>query len=413
MKNLFVLLLMLPLLVVAQEEGAHFEHGLNWQQVKEKAKKENKYLFVDCFTTWCGPCKYMTSTIFPQEKVGTFMNKNFVNLKIQMDKTKDDSEEVKSWYADADAIAKEYSVKAYPTYLIFAPNGDIVHRMVGSDEADSFIARLGESLDPDKQYYTLLRKYEAGNKEPEFLRRVALAANSSYDQATASKISEEYLNTQQDLFTKENLEFLGEFTRSSTSKGFQLMLNEPEKVDAVLGKGKAADKVASIILREEVFSKVNPKTTTNLDSFKTVIKEKYPKINVDKQLAMAEIQLMQYRKDWNAFQPAIRSYMQQYGSEVKPEQLNSFAWAVFENCEDPDCVVEALAWSKRSIDETEEKSPAFLDTYANLLYKTGKTDEALVWQQKAVDLASEGEKTALRTTLEKMKKGEKTWREAD
>ncbi|MDR6781550.1 thioredoxin-related protein [Pedobacter africanus] len=96
MKKLILLFVLLPFLGLAQDKGTHFEHGLSWQQVKEKAKKENKYLFVDCFTTWCGPCKYMTSTIFPQEKVGDFFNKNFVNVKVQFDKTKNDSEEVKS-----------------------------------------------------------------------------------------------------------------------------------------------------------------------------------------------------------------------------------------------------------------------------------------------------------------------------
>eukprot|EP01132_Coremiostelium_polycephalum_P019130 gene19130-22763_t len=108
MKKLLFFFLLIPLLGTAQEKGTHFEHGLTWKQVKEKALKENKYLLVDCFTTWCGPCKYMSSTIFPQEKVGAFFNKNFVNVKVQFDKTPGDNEEVKSWYADAEAIDKEF-----------------------------------------------------------------------------------------------------------------------------------------------------------------------------------------------------------------------------------------------------------------------------------------------------------------
>jgi hypothetical protein len=53
--------------------------------------------------------------------------------------------------------------------------------------------------------------------------------------------------------------------------------------------------------------------------------------------------------------------------------------------------------------------PAFLDTYANLLYKLGKKNEAIAWQQKAVDASSENERPGYQTTLDKMKKGEKTW----
>ena len=51
----------------------------------------------------------------------------------------------------------------------------------------------------------------------------------------------------------------------------------------------------------------------------------------------------------------------------------------------------------------------YIDTYANLLYKLGKKDEAITWEQKALDLAPEGEKKSYEETLDKMKKGEKTW----
>src|SRR5690606_39985336 len=78
MRKLLFILCCIPLLAVAQEKGIQFEHQTTWEKVKAKAKAENKHIFVDCFTTWCGPCKYMSSTIFPQEKVGYFFNAHFV-----------------------------------------------------------------------------------------------------------------------------------------------------------------------------------------------------------------------------------------------------------------------------------------------------------------------------------------------
>ncbi|MDQ2721558.1 MAG: thioredoxin domain-containing protein [Bacteroidota bacterium] len=62
-------------LTQAQEKGIKFEHGITWSQVLAKAKTENKYIFVDCYTTWCGPCKQMDATVFPVEDVGNFFNK--------------------------------------------------------------------------------------------------------------------------------------------------------------------------------------------------------------------------------------------------------------------------------------------------------------------------------------------------
>lgn len=411
MKRFALMMLLLPLLGWAQEEkkGTYFEHGLSWAQVKEKAKQENKYLFLDCYTTWCGPCKYMANTIFPQAEVGEFFNKNFVNAKVQLDKTDNDSEEVKSWYADGEAIAKEYNVRAYPTFLIFSPDGELVHRIVGGGDADGFIAKAEKALHPETQYYTQLKKYEAGERSPEFLKNLALIAQDAYDQEKASQLASAYLDTQSDLYTRENLEFLGQFTTDSKSKGFQIMLNEGAKVDAVLGEGAAAKKVTSIIMQEEVYPNIPRSYNVNLDSLKEVVSAKYPTAQLDEAFALTNVQLLQAKQDWANFQPAILDYMVKYGSKVSANQLNSFAWTVFEKCDDMDCVSEALAWSKRSIDETDGQTPAFIDTYANLLYKSGNTQEALAWQQKAVDLASADEKATYQATLDKMKKGEKTW----
>ncbi len=81
----------------AQDEGIHFEHGLSWKEVKEKAKRENKFIFMDCYTTWCGPCKLMSKNIFSQKVAGDFFNDKFVNVKVQFDEVEGDNEEIKKW----------------------------------------------------------------------------------------------------------------------------------------------------------------------------------------------------------------------------------------------------------------------------------------------------------------------------
>ena len=47
-------------------QGINFEK-LTLEEALIKAKTENKYVFVDCYTTWCGPCKRMTEFVFPSE----------------------------------------------------------------------------------------------------------------------------------------------------------------------------------------------------------------------------------------------------------------------------------------------------------------------------------------------------------
>lgn len=408
MKSLFLPLLFMPFLLSAQEKGVHFEHGLSWAAVQAKAKAENKYIFMDCFTTWCGPCKYMSNTVFPQEVMGNYFNDKFISVKVQLDTTRNDNEEVKSWYADAHNIMTKYHVNAFPTFLIFAPDGRPVHRLVGGTEADAFISRTKESFDPDKQYYTLLAQYEQGKSDSGFLRKMALAALNAYDMQNAAQMADKYLATQQDWFTPTNIRFLDNFTRSSKDKGFAIFLNHPDKVDAAIGKGKANAKLKEIILQENVYPAIFAKDAPAPDwnALQTKLAAQYPQ-QAEEVIAEGQVMYYQEKNDWTNFQTSIVRFMQRYGQHASPEELNSYAWTVFKNCPDMNCVAEALEWSRRSFKDKE--NPMFMDTYANILYKMGKKDDAIAWEQKAMNLAGEGEKKIYQETLDKMKSGVKTW----
>ena len=416
MKNIIKwLLCLLPLAAAAQAEdkGVHFEHGLSWQQVQAKAKAEKKYIFMDCYTTWCGPCKYMSAQIFPQDAVGNFMNANFINVGVQLDTTENDDAAVKSWYAAGHNIAKEYNVMAYPTFLIFDQNGKLVHRIVGASQSgDEFLAKTREAIDPAKQYYLMLAKYKGGQKDSAFLYTLAMAALHAYDDKTGAQVVNDYLATQNDIYTAKTLNLLQSFTQSSKDKGFTIMLQNPDKVDAVLGKGVAENQVNRIIFYEEVvpvlFNRYAPIAgEPNWSKLKDSVNAKYP-AKADEVIAYSKVLFYMNRQQWNDFGPAIVAYMKSYGDNVSQSDLNEYAWTVFQNCSDETCLQNALEWSKRSFEK--EKNPAYMDTYANLLYRLGRKEEAIEWEQKAIDLiANDDDKKGYQQTLDKMKAGDKTW----
>jgi hypothetical protein len=134
--------------------------------------------------------------------------------------------------------------------------------------------------------------------------------------------------------------------------------------------------------------------------------EKYPAYAAEV-TSKSKVLYFQQRHDWPHFQGAVVAYMQQYGAHATAEELNDYAWTVFQNCPDMTCVADALDWSKRSFND--KPNPGYMDTYANILYKMGKKDDAITWEQKAADLTSGDEKAGYQTTIDKMKKGEKTW----
>ena len=52
----------------------------------QKQNRKKGWVFMDCYTSWCGPCKMMIQDVFSQEDVGQFMNTRFVNVKLDMEK---------------------------------------------------------------------------------------------------------------------------------------------------------------------------------------------------------------------------------------------------------------------------------------------------------------------------------------
>lgn len=404
-----VLLLLMNLPVIAQEQGIHFEHGLSWNAIKEKAKKENKYIFVDCYTTWCGPCKMMSAQIFPVKEVGEFFNKNFVNVKAQMDRTEKDNEDVKQWYADADFLAKEYNVLAYPTFLYFNPDGKLVHLYVGSTkEPGDFIKVSGNALDATTQYYTKMESVvkEAGN-DPAKLKEMAQEAKKKYDGVNTAKFAGAYIKSQKNLFTKENLVFLDEFINHSTDEGFSLFMKEPGKINAVMGKGFAQRKVTAVAFRECGANEwLMSKTAGGEAEVEQKIRKQFPGM-ADLLIRKLHITALQYAGNKETFAKEVVSFVKKYGNQIHAQDLSGYARSLGRS-EDKQQQKLAMDWAKQAWNNDQSVGTAFV--YAALLYKSGEKENAIAMQKKVLELDASKEKGGTnkyyQDILEKMEKGE-------
>lgn len=415
MRKLLLILFLFPLLTLAQEKGIRFEHNTNWDAVKAKAKLESKYIFVDCFTTWCGPCAYMSQNIFPQEKVGDFFNDKFVNLKIQMDQTAKDNDDVKSWYDEAKRFTKDYDVNAYPTFLIFAPSGELVHRIVGGGEADDFIAKAQLGLNPETQYYTVVKNFIDNPNDAQIAYNTISAATGAFDRKLMDQAIARYIQLEgpDALLTTENVGLILPYVSSTKSPIFALFSANIDKVDLLLAELNAPftvnDVLASAIIADVVVPQVYDESvaTLDFDVLQKQLNKDFPTIDVSKSLLHSKGDYYVAKKNWPAFKDVVNEIVRTQGKDVTPAMLNQFAWEIFENCDDTACLQAALAWSKKSLEP--EELAAYIDTYANLLYKTGDTKNAIAWQEKAVQSASENDKQGFTETLEKMKSGKATW----
>lgn len=236
MKVILISLFFISYTSYCQDKGIRFEHGLLWNEILEKAKSENKFIFIDAYTTWCGPCRYMSTAVFTQEKVGDFFNKNFINVKLQIDSTENDSDEVKQWYATAHQFSQQYNIIGYPTFLFFDANGEAVHKILAGAEADEFLEKTAKALNPKTQYYTLLNKYNNGEKSSSFLFDLSNAALDAYEMTLGKKVAKEYFRTKAALTSNEDLKLLFNCTFSKADTGFKLILKNPQQFNSALGE---------------------------------------------------------------------------------------------------------------------------------------------------------------------------------
>lgn len=411
MYKIFSLLLFSLITVKTFSQGMVFEKNTTWEQVVAKAKAENKLIFVDCYTTWCGPCKKLDAEVFPDPKVGEFYNKHFVNLKVQMDTTKNDSEYIRKWWGIGQEWHKKYGVWAYPSFLVFDSNGEIAERGVGYSPVPQFLEKGKELINVDNHYYRLRKQYEAGNLPEEKLSMFADKVLGSYDRTFMTKFGPEYLGKQTDLLTQTNIRFITQMNPEMGSTYFNLIRDNIGKVDQVMEQPGVAENYLYRTAQQKFISKLAPaKADVSPDwaGVEASLKQYFPDLS-EKFLLKAKINRSNALKNWPEFSGLVQQYFEKFAPNLENNQLNSYAWSIFQNCEDINCINMALNWAKHASDASNE--PGFMDTYANLLYKAGQKDKAIAVQQKALDILKEkGENTSdLQEVLDKMLKGEKTW----
>lgn len=154
---------------------------LSLDEALAKAKSENKLVFLDMYTSWCGPCAYMANTVFPKKEMGEFMNARFVCVKVDAEK------------GEGVEIAKRYEVAAFPTFLMLKPDGSVQHKLVGASEiAAEFIARVREGLNEETALGTLETRYASGDREPGLLAAYARAL-LAIDDPRAKPVADELI----------------------------------------------------------------------------------------------------------------------------------------------------------------------------------------------------------------------------
>ena len=162
----------------------NFREG-DFAKALEAAKAENKLVFMDCYTSWCGPCKRMASKEFVQAKAGEYFNPRFVSVKIDMEK------------GEGVELRKKYDVNAYPTLLVLNAQGELLCRHAGYLSVDELI-EFAENGVKGGGLTDMHKRYEAGERSVEFIRDYLALLNDAAMSGTVRTVADDFLKDKAD-----------------------------------------------------------------------------------------------------------------------------------------------------------------------------------------------------------------------
>lgn len=365
--------IILPILLVlttcfsltAKGEGIDFAKG-TWKEALAKAAEENKLIFLDAYTTWCGPCKKMTREVFPQDVVGDFYNSHFISVKMDMEK------------GEGVEIANHYQIEVYPTLLFVDAEGNLLHRAAGYHNIDQFLDLGNIARNPLKRLGTLEKRFADGDRDPDFLLQYTMARAEIQD-GSHMPIAEAYLSTQADWNTDKHLDFIFNLTADANSTMFDHITANKMLYIEKYGDRNVMGRIQSLI-HESIQDTKDESSLTQIDRL-------YAKAYPDKAARMsANFRMSFYRQagDRQNYAKAAVDYFNSF-PEANADELNDVAWTFYQVIEDKKLLKYASKWAKRSV----KLEPQYYnnDTLAGIYRKMGKKKKAIKSAQAAIAIA--------------------------
>jgi|SRR5579863_475042 len=396
----------------SQGDGMHFEQGMSWQQILAKAKKENKFIFVDCYTTWCGPCKFMAKEIFPLKETGDAVNPNYICVGIQIDSTGEDPVSVKFSRRDARMIEASYNIRAYPTFLYFNPDGQLVHRTEGSTRnAAEFVLNTKNAMNPERQYYAMIEKFRSGSRDTVMMESLMNLAIQNENGFLADSVIRAWLPLIKNVYTTDRLQMIAQIAIEPGTPEFDLFYHNAEKIDRLFKPGYAENIVMNAVIQhnQSIMTAFNDSASTpDWNKISVEISAQYGTSLAHQIVTSVKPVYYKRNKNWDLYIRNLLPFLKEYEFTLDPIDLNNAAWDIFQYGSSTDDLNYGLYLSEHSMN-AQKNNPTFMDTYANLLYKLGRKTEAIAKETEALKLTEPSERPGYQETLDKMKSGTKTW----
>lgn len=395
-KRLILPLFLIINLMYAQNNSIDFRDFDSEMQIFNKAKKENKFVFVVLHYKGCGYCRLMEKNVFTDKNVIEYFNNNFISLSLDIDK-----------YDLGKHFKAKAKVRSFPTSLFYNKDGVLVHKYSGYQDAEEFIKTASLSRDSIKNMLFYESKIKTGNYTINDLTEY-LAIN--IDCSSKDSLISNYLTniSEEEKYNNSTWQLLTTNVRTYHSKWFDYIVNHEQDFRNTID----GLKVDSFLVQNWSFMVWRYALTL---SWKNKIAEKKEELRVlnhslyDKIITHADFMIalerFAYRKKNNARWNTLIEQANKYINSTNYEwaNLNRAAWQISENYKsfnDSIGLVIGLKCAEKSI--AYNRNWNNLNTYSCLKYLKGEKGKAIEIIKEALLLAkSENDYKILQERIDK------------
>lgn len=361
-------------LLVFGQEGIQF-NDIPFKDLLAKAKKEKKIIFLDAFTTWCGPCKMMEKNVFPKKSVADYFNTNFVNARFDMEK------------GEGREIAMKYGVRSYPTYLFLNGDGDLVSQNYGYMDESLFVSMAQEVNGANDKRGSFKERFAKGEKSADFLINI-MKLNMNSDYEFAKKASERYFENKKSTeeFTKEDVGYLVYFLKSTEDLNYKTYVSRKADIIKFLPEQTYKEFNDQILLAKIVTESIDQKNKTINDAY--FLKTAEPLVGKEeakKKLNQTKLSFYEQNANFPEYEKTALEYYKNADS-FEPTELLKATWIFAENVKNVSSLKKASEWAEKSVMRGETSENTYI--LAKIYFLLGNTDNAKSFAEISKNIAS-------------------------
>ncbi len=372
MKQLLVLIALMFTANLMAQEAINFSDS-TYEEALQHAKKDNKLLFIFLYDLECSHCENMRKNVLTQAPVYEFLNKNFINFKLD------------SKSQSGIQFVQQNKIPSFPAFLFRDSTEVDVVNFTGEMSANEFIEEASNALNPMKYQTNLAAAFDKDTTNGISCLAYLNSLKRSIQKDKMEGIAKRYLSTQTEsqLLSVLNWKVMALGINDLQSREFEFIRMHKNEFIQLTSQKRYEIKVNSMV-KKELQAAVD---FNLLAAYQTnrKIAESIALRSVDSIVFLYDVQFYEKTKDWKTYEKVVEKNIKNFGWNNK-KMLNDIASNYYRSLPTKDNLLFAIALAKRSNEIDNMYNSNYL--IAKLYNKLKDVKNAKIYAKRAFDVAT-------------------------